>query len=203
MTKVKDIPIYYLNPDSYKERRIEMEKFLDSLNMKYERIPSNSSSKSKPVRTAEGFLKIAEKAIKNNVFPFLVLEDDARLIVPLPEEIHIPKEAVIIYWGASTYECGGGKPGMFISNYNNDYYRVCNSLGGHARLIPSIESTLHYIGILEESISKNTFSDIRFAIDSGTTLYLTPKDGPYFYQDDRRTKGVTYFLWKDKQKKLR
>ena len=143
----KNIFIYYLNPDFFSDRKNEMNIFLDSINLKYERVPSNSNSEIRHVRISEGFIKLTEKAIENNIYPFLILEDDARLVKELPESISIPTDIKLIYWGASLWECGGLKPNLSISDYNNDYYRLYHSLGCHAILIPNKESAEYFIKI--------------------------------------------------------
>lgn len=196
--KVKDLQVYYLNPDSFKERRKSLEEYLDSIGLKFERIPSNSTANLRQVRIDEGFIKLAERAIENNVYPFLVLEDDARLITPLPEDITIPEDCMFIYWGISTWECGGLKSKLYITNYNDEYYRMYHSLGCHAIIVPNKNSAEHFIAINQKAIEKKDFSDIYFAVDSGKEVYLTPKDGPYFYQHDGHTMPITKFLWKDK-----
>ena len=197
--KTKDIPVYYLNPDFFPERRIAMEKFLDELKLKWERVPSNSNASLRQIRINEGFIKLAERAIENNKYPFLVLEDDARLISSLPEELDIPVDAKFIYLGVSLWECGGIKPKLKITEYNNEYYRLYHSLGCHAIIVPNKSSAEHSINIQQIAINKKDYSDIYFAIDSGEQVYLTPREGPYFYQNDAHTAPITNFLWKDKQ----
>lgn len=197
MIKVKDIQVYYLNPDLFDHRKKMMDEFLTDTGFNYERVASNSSHPLRQTRICEGFIKLAKTAIKNNKYPFLVLEDDARLVVDLPETIIIPEEAKLIYWGISLWECGGAKPNLYISEHDNDYYRMHHSLGCHAILVPNKKGAEHFININKEAIEKGDYSDIYFAIDSGKELYLTPKDGPYFYQHDAHTQPITKFLWQD------
>jgi hypothetical protein len=194
---VKDIPVYYLNPDFFEHRKKMMDEFLTNLGFNFERVPSNSTHKLRQTRICEGFIKVAEKGIEKDVYPFLILEDDARLVKNLPETINVPQEAKLIYWGISLWECGGVKPPLAISEYNDEYYRLYHSLGCHAILIPNKEGAEHFIKINKESISKSDYSDIWFAVDSGSELYLTPKDGPYIYQNDAHTEPITKFLWND------
>lgn len=193
--KVKDIPVYYLNPDFFSDRRKRMDEYLSSIGMNYERIPSNSKASLRQIRINEGFIKLAERAIENNIFPCLELEDDARLISSLPEEIFIPEGIKFIYWGISLWECGGIKPKLSISNWDENYYRVKYSLGCHAILIPNENSARHFIELQELAIQKGDYSDIYCALDSEKEIYLTPKDGPYFYQQDAHTEPITKFSW--------
>ena len=199
---VKDIPVYYLNPDSFQQRRERMDKFLQQLGFSFERIPSNSKHELRQVRINEGFIKLSETAIERGVYPFLILEDDATLIKQLPEKINIPDGIKFIYWGASLWECGGIKPNLKISEYNQDYYRLHHSLGCHAILVTSKEAAEHFIKINKKAITKSNYSDIYFAVDSSTEIYLTPKDGPYIYQNDAHTEPITNFLWENKKNYL-
>jgi hypothetical protein len=201
MIKVKDIPVFYLNPDFFDQRRKMMDEFLTNLGLDFERVPSNSSHALRQTRICEGFVKVAKRGIEKGVYPFLILEDDARLIKDLPETITVPQEAKLIYWGVSLWECGGVKPPLKISDYNDEYYRLHHSLGCHAILIPNKEGADHFIKINKESIEKLDYSDVWFAVDSGKELYLTPKDGPYIYQNDAHTEPITKFLWKDIKEK--
>jgi hypothetical protein len=201
MIKVKNIPVYYLNPDFFEDRKRMMDEFLTNLGLTFERVPSNSNHPLRQTRISEGFIKVAERGIEKGVYPFLILEDDARLIKDLPESITIPKEAKLIYWGASLYECGGVKGLLRISDYNDEYYRLHNSLGCHAILIPNKESADYFIKINKEAIEKLDHCDIWFAVGSENELYLTPKDGLYIYQNDAHTEPITKFLWNDLKEK--
>ena len=198
MIKTKSIPVYYLNPDSFRNRRERMDKFISDLGFEYfERSPSNSTNQTKQIRVNEGFVKLAETAITRDKYPFLILEDDANLIIDIPENISIPPEALFIYWGASLWECGGVKPPLRIENYNDNYYRLYHSLACHAIIVPNKNSAEYFIKINNIASKKLDQSDIWFAVDSKDKIYLTPKNGPYIYQDDAHTKPITNFLWEN------
>ena len=49
---------------------------------------------------------------------------------------------------------------------------------------------------LQESLENSQFFDITVTMQSKELIYLTPKDGPYFYQDNYN-EHVTKFLWED------
>jgi hypothetical protein len=194
---VNSIKVYYLNPDSFVARKKSMDEYLEKLGFKFERAPSNSSYELRQNRICEGFIKLTERAIANGEYPFLILEDDARLIDSLPEKITIPDEATLIYWGASTWECGGIKPKLAINCHNSEYYRLHHSLGCHAILIPDRLGADHFIKINQMAINASEYSDILFAVESANSVYLTPTEGPYFYQNDAHTEPITRFKWKD------
>ena len=193
----KNIPIYYLNHSSFVDRKRMMDEFLTNLGFNFERIESNSQHSLRETRISEGFIKLAQRAIKNNIYPFLILEDDARLIKNLPTTISIPEEIKLIYWGCSLYECGGVKQKLAISEYDDNYYRLYNSLACHAIIVPHKIGAEYFIKINQKAIEQSQHSDILFAVDSKNEVYLTPKDGPYVYQNDAHTEPITKFLWED------
>jgi hypothetical protein len=195
--KFKDILVYYLNPDFFEYRRNQMDIYLKNLGFNYERVASTSEDEIRHVRISEGFVKLISNAIEKNVYPFLILEDDARLITSFPEQITIPEEASIIYFGCSLYECGGLKGSVKIEEYNDDYYRLYNSLGCHAILITNKTGAELFLEKQKEAINRKDHGDIYLAVASNKHLILTPKDGPYFYQNDAHTEPITKFLWKD------
>jgi hypothetical protein len=204
VVKTKDIPVYYLNPDFFEERKKQMDEFLDQLGFKYERSPSNSGHAIRQNRINEGFTNLVIRAMEKDEYPFLILEDDARLIKPLPQYVDIPPEAMLIYYGCSLYECGYPKQPLRIEEYNQQYYRLYNSLGCHAILVINQEAAEFFIKKQLEASDNNQYSDIHLAVSTNDHLFLTPKDGPYFYQNDAHTEPITKFLWEDvKQNYLR
>jgi hypothetical protein len=52
------------------------------------------------------------------------------------------------------------------------------------------------LSFLNQSLQTSEFCDIIITMHSKEYIYLTPKDGLYFYQDNYNT-PVTKFLWKD------
>jgi len=63
-------------------------------------------------------------------------------------------------------------------------------------LIPNLESAQLMLSFLNQSLQTSEFCDIIITMHSKEYIYLTPKDGLYFYQDNYNT-PVTKFLWKD------
>jgi hypothetical protein len=194
--KFQDIPFYYLNYEGYVERKIKIEALFNNLGFKYIRIPNNVDMPLRQDRIAIGHIKLIEHAIEQNIFPFIVTDDDINLISNLPESLDIPENADLIFLGGSLYECGGIKPNMFITDYNNSFYRVYYMLGITPILIPNLKSAQMLLKFLQDSLQNSDFCDIIITIHSKEYTYLTPKDGPYFYQDNYN-EPITKFLWKD------
>lgn len=197
MIDLRSIKTYYLNPDSFLARRNTIEAVLNNLNMNYERWPSVTHLSSKQNNYSFGSIGMVEKAISNNEYPFLLLDDDVDAIVDFPEKIYVPEECDILYLGASLYECAGRKPPLKLEDFDPNYYRIYYPLSSHALLIMKKSAAEKTIEILKKSLEDGEFSDINMAMESDNLVYLTPKDGPYFYQTDAHTSLVTKFLWKD------
>lgn len=192
----KDIHFYYLNYEGYPHRKIVMDDMLNNLGLSYTRIPNNAESPLRQNRIVIGHIKLLEHAISNNMFPFITMDDDVKPINTLPDSINVPQEASFIFLGGSTYNCGGIKPNMYITDYNGDFYRSYYMLSLTPTLIPNLESAQLMLSFLNESLQTSEFCDIIIAMHSKKYIYLTPKDGLYFYQDNYN-EPVTNFLWKD------
>jgi hypothetical protein len=197
MIDLKSIKTYYLNADTFTDRRARMDSFLTNLGFRFERVGSSSSHQSRAVKIAEGLCHLVRVAVQSAEYPFLILEDDAEIIKDLPAHIEIPEDAVLIYLGASLWNCGGIKPDLKLSDRPDSYYRLHHSLATHAILVPNEESAKHFIKILSNAIDTGEHTDILFAVESANSVYLTPKDGPYFYQNDPHTRPITEFQWLD------
>jgi len=194
--KLIDIPFYYLNYEGYTDRRNKIEALFNNLNLEYYRISNDIKLDLRQDRISFGQIKLICDAIEKNKFPFISIDDDMELIRPLPESINIPDECDFIFLGGSLYNCGGIKPNMEIKDFNNDFYRVYYMLSLTPCLIPNIKSAKLMMKFLIDSLSTNQFCDIAITMESKERVYLTPKNGPYFYQDNYN-KEVTKFLWEE------
>lgn len=194
---VSDIYGYYINPDHYSHRTEKIQTLSDSLGLKLsERFVYNDKHKTKQITMTKAHLALIDKAISLNHFPLLILEDDATMIKEkvFPKTFNIPDQAELVYFGGSTYNCGGVKPDMYIENYNEDFFRVYYMLSAHALLIPKINNVDVIIEAYNESIKAYDFNDVYLSLKSKNHVFVTPKDGPYFYQDDY-TSDVTKYSW--------
>lgn len=185
---------YYINPDSYNSRRESIEIVIHKLNCKQtKRINHCIGNNCKVDRCSISHIFALNQAISNDDFPLLILEDDAELIQPTFLLPNIPNDSVaIIYLGGSLYPLGGG---VHLESYNDDYYRVYNMLSTHAIYIPNIQSAEIIKNIYENALNNNAYIDLDLAKNSHDLVFLTPKNGPYFYQNDGLTKDVTFFEW--------
>lgn len=194
-TNLSDIPAYCLS--HYRDRRIGIADMCARLNMRVVFIDSDTNKYSRQQNVAHDTVDLIYYAISQSKYPFLILEDDATLIDSVPKKIAIPTEADLIYWGSNKFS---GPPvlssALYLSEYNDSYYRIVNSQSSHAILVPSKQSAIFFKNILLESLIYNQFSDVCLPNISKEKLFLTPKDGPYFYQNDGKNGWITNFKWK-------
>jgi hypothetical protein len=193
----KDIPYYYLNYEGYIDRRIKMENLIKILSINATRVSNNVNLPLRQNRISTGIIKMLKLIREYNIFPSIMMDDDMGLIVPLPETINIPENADFIFLGGSLYECGGIKPTMYITEYDDDFYRVFYMLSLHTIIIPNLKSVNLLLDFLNLALQHNEFCDIVITMKSNDLLFLTPKNGPYFYQDNYNEE-VTRFLWKER-----
>lgn len=199
MIKLRNLPVYYLNYDGYTDRKQNMEKLFSSLNITdVTRIGNNLEDSLRQNRISKGLIKLLNLAIENNTFPIITMDDDMEIIDIFPDTISIPQETDLIFLGGSLYNCGGIKPNMYFENYNEEHYRVYYMQSLHSMVIPHIQSAYFLIDVLKNAILNDQFSDIEITMHSENKIFLSPKNGPYFYQNNYN-EPVTNFLWKNFQ----
>lgn len=196
----KDIIVYSLNPEIYKSRAYYIEE-LRKLNIfkEVKRISFDYKMRDRVKTIIMAHLYAFISAIDKNDFPLLMLEDDARLFNKFPEIIDVPDECELLYVGGSTY-CCGQIPNLYIKEYNKDFYRVFNMLSAHAILIPNKKGCRTITDAYIDAIYRGKFNDVVLGSISSSHIFLTPKDGMYFYQEGNVEK-ITKFMWKDKKEK--
>ena len=180
-----ELHVYYINPDDFKDRLPHIE---DTVYMKLNpktatRIAFNEKLSQRQDTMSKSHVVAVTKAMEIGNYPFLILEDDATFIKDnYFIDFEIPDTNCVVYLGASSYNCGGEKPSVFVKEYNDSLYRVYWSLSTHAMFIPNKESAEFYKKSHEKAISLHKFQDIQLASYSRDFLFLSPKNGPYFYQ---------------------
>lgn len=193
MAKASDLYIYYINSElpQFKDKQNLMEKKLSDIGLPYERlgVPAQDDATVNIVSRAHRDATIL--GLENDRFPILILEDDAELVSDFPFGLNICEDANVIYFGLSCYNSGHGH--LKLENYNDEYYRVYNSLSTHGILIPTKKAAIYHIDLCDRSIEKSNWHDKELAYDSHKELFLTPKKGPIFFQTDPHTRPVTNF----------
>lgn len=192
----KNLQAYYIHAENFPDRTEALLVNLDKLGVKSStRIISNSEPVCKPNNITKAHLQMIEKVIDQNEYPCLILEDDIRFIKDLPLEFEVPDEADMIYLGGSLYN-DQFKPDLYITEYNDIFYRVYYMYTAHAIIITNKKTALKYREICEDVIKNCTPHDIPLALISKDFIALTPKDGLYLYQDGYN-QDITRFQWKN------
>ena len=192
-----DITVYFINPDKFKNRFNSITALIKTLNVKKSiRVKEDNPKLDGALNCTSNHIEALRLAIENNTFPCLVLEDDVHLMIDAKSEYLFPDGVDMIYLGGSNYNVGLKKD-LLIKNYCNYYYRVFNMLALHSVVYTNKESANRVLKIFELSLKKEVFCDVEIANNSEELVMVTPKDGPYFYQDSGTTENVTRFKWKD------
>lgn len=196
IVQTRDIKTYVLHCNKYPERWVKIEQLCKNIFNKYEKIESDTTEYTHQQNIAYDSLNLIKVAIQNNIYPFLILEDDATLIDIIPEFITIPKTVDLIYYGSNILS---GPPilknKLKIEDFNNEYYRIYNSQSAHAILIPNKQSAIFLQKIYKIALDSNNYHDIILSTISERKIFITPKDGLYFYQNDKKNHSITKFKW--------
>lgn len=195
--KFTDIPAYYLNRDIFEQRRKDMEDMFSKLNLKSTKISSNTVLSPRQNGMSVDLITLIETAIATNQYPFLIFEDDAQPFGTIPENIEYPDEAELIYYGSSLYNSGGKKPDLKLEPYDDNYYRIYYSLAGHAIMVCNKSGANTVLKAFKKSLEFNEYTDLGLALASDKHIFLTPKSGVCFYQNDSHNIPFTKFLWQD------
>lgn len=199
--QIKDISAVYINPDRFLDRKNKMEGWVKKIGFKsISRVAFNTTYPDRAItmnyahlNALRSLLDMSQRPPDTNAsIPAILFEDDAAPMQPLPEYFDVPEEADLVYLGGSNYDLLGIK----LEEYNEDFCRVYNMLSFHAVLFPNKSSVKKIIKLLEKAINEKKFNDITIASSSTENIFLVPKEGNYFFQDDY-TSEVTKFYWKD------
>ena len=132
---IRDIKVYYINLDKDINRNNSMIKMLDDNGFKnYERIPGFVGSNR--VGCSLSHIKALELAIKNNIYPYIILEDDVE-IYNNNFIVDIPDDSDALYLGISSYgsdvnEKTKVKELLYIKNLDSVKHLMVNMVCRHA-----------------------------------------------------------------------
>lgn len=186
LINTKDIPAYCLNFPSYIQRRNNIESMCNSLSMRVTFIESATQKYTHQQNLSFDAISLMHTAMCANQYPFIIFEDDATIIDSVPIVMNIPETSDLIYLGSNRVS---GPPvikqKMYITEFDDNYYRIYNSQSGHALLVPSLNSALFLRSVYLRSLAENEFSDVILPNLSDTKIFLIHKNGPFFYQKDK------------------
>lgn len=194
---IRNIKTYYLNSSSpeYAERFNHMENLMSDLKFtNYERYIFNFNG-DKELGTTLGHISLVKNAIKNDEYPFTILEDDVEPIYDfkLDLEEEIIEISDIIYLGASLHKNIYNHNNFSVTNFNNSYYKVAGLFTLHSIIITKRNSAEIFLEYGKRAISERIPLDACISKYPSNYTFLSPKDGPYFFQPDYLK--WTNFLW--------
>ena len=199
--KIKDLPFYYMSCEARKSRLVKLQKLIDDLDVKSEMFFNTSNLPLRQSRISCGAIKLLDLIIEKNIFPCITIDDDVQLITDIPETLPIPDTSCVIVLGGSLHNTGKTPPNVYLKEYYDTYYRLYQGLSYHSMIIPKKTEAEVLKIFVDDSFRKNCALDRVFAHESDKFVFLTPKDGPYFYQDNYN-EHVTRFLWKNVKDEL-
>lgn len=195
--KIRNIKTYYLNSSKpqYAHRHEYMEKVLSDLKFtNYERHIFDFNG-NKYLGTTLGHMSMVEQAMKNDEYPFMILEDDATPIYDFDIDIEeeILESSDMIYLGGSLWIGPYNDNTFAIKSFNEKYYRVTGLLTLHSVVLTKRRSAEIFLELGTKSRTHGFPLDAYIAKTSNNYELLSPKDGPYFFQPDYEK--FTKFLW--------
>lgn len=189
--QMSSLKTYYINLDSDIDKRKRMEDMLSEVNMnnvqrESGQIPKDEYFNCGPycIKNAIGCGQCHESIYeKNDIFPFLVLEDDATLIKEnFKEELNIPDECDCVYLGVSQVGLSTVKPGLYnIEEYDDNFFRIRGLYSAHAILYLNKTYMIKHLKAIKECLKTGWPFDVGFAKCQYDAIVLTPKK-IWFYQ---------------------
>jgi len=191
---LKDLPFYYLSCPSRMSRLKRLNELISEMEITATTFFNNSTDSLRQNRISVGFINLLKLILERNIFPCVTIDDDVQLIKKLPESFPISNDIDFIVLGGSLYSPGNRK--IKLTLHNDTYYRVYYMMSYHSMIIPRRETAMFLLELVEKSLKENKFLDKDLSLKSEEKVFVTPKDGPYFYQDNYNEKS-TRFLWEN------
>jgi len=199
----QSLPVYWINLADRTDRAVAMTEL-------FERIGNASSERIDAVRKDSYFLgcnlshqKALQHGMEKGRYPFLVLEDDVMETPFFKSTLDIPDDCHLFYFGISNWN---SFPENLVENrlpatshfepYGNAFFRIRNVLSAHALLYTDAAICTEMLAVLKEYQRKQWHFDVGYAEAQNCFTCLAPNNGPFFYQDDPKTRWCTsrYFL---------
>ena len=184
--------VYYINPDSYTHRVEAINNVVNALDPKQSYRVNVNKGNNSIEKCGYAHIETLDQIINNNTYPSLILEDDAEFIDKDLEYVAV--DADVVYLGGSTWPTFNS---LRLEEYNDHYYRVYNMLSLHSYVVTNKKAAERLRDMYIKSTSTSEHIDLSVARASGDLVCVTPKDSPYFYQNDAHNIGVTKFKWFD------
>ena len=193
---IREIKTYYINLDRDVDRKNSMELMLKKNGFKnYERVEGILGENRTGCSLSH--VKALKTAIKNDQYPYLILEDDASIFIK-NFLIEVPDDADAMYLGLSVVGSNLSEPGMAqtmlkIKELDENKHVVVNMLARHAILHINKDYDLKAIEYNEKFIydPKSFFAgDVAISqLNKDKRVYAL--NTPIFYQSDIKTRSLT------------
>lgn len=181
---LKTIKTYWINMSSQTEKHNRMLSMFDSLGFSntehFEGIKLDPNSH---IKDGSGMAThtLLTKIIKEDSFPCLVLEDDAKQTKCYTDIFDVPEECDALYLGVS--RAGSKGQSCQATVYNDSYFRVWNMLATHAVIYFNKNYAQKIVNNGKYLLDNNIPYDIGIADLHDEFTVLTP-EYPIFYQYD-------------------
>lgn len=145
---ILDIPVFYINLDSDREKRDSIETLLKNRGFTDVRRVRGTPNRRKKVGVAYAHKRALMSGLETGG-PFIIFEDDI-VENKFKKELEIPDNADAYYLGVSKWGLGSGVGQQTISleRYNTNSFRLYNMLSAHAILYLNMD----YVKFLLKSV---------------------------------------------------
>jgi GR25 family glycosyltransferase involved in LPS biosynthesis len=184
---IREIPVYYINLKSNKDRKKTIEDMFNDYGFKniirFEGIVSGHPT----IGCAMSHKAILDQIINEGVqAPFIILEDDASILNEFNPEIFVPDDSDAMYLGLSPFAriWNYTVSDMVAKKVNDDTYRIYNQLAAHAILYTNIDYVKFLSKAIPTAIEVSGHQDIvRASTMKFFNIYARNK--PIFFQNDQ------------------
>lgn len=194
----RNLPIFWLNLAARTDRA-------ESMNALFRRMGNTGHERIEAIVQDPYFIgcnqshqKALRLGLERGRFPFLVLEDDVSETPFFRSSLQIPDGCPWIYFGISNWN---NFPENLAENrlsglssfepFDSAFLRIRNVLSAHAILYTDAGICRTLLGVLEEYDRKQWHFDVGFAETQNRLTCLAPLTGPFFVQDDPKTRWCT------------
>ena len=196
--QLNEIPVYWINLDGQKDRQQSMSSLFRRMRAAgHERIPA---VKQEPYYLGcnASHQSALRRGMEKGRYPFLVLEDDVQETPFYENAIDIPETCRLLYLGISTWNFFPENLSETkladisrIEPFDAYFYRIRNVLSGHAILYFDQDICNRMLKVLDATYRGNVHLDTGFAKTQNDVLCLAPRKGPFFFQNDTKTRWCT------------
>lgn len=192
MVDIREVKTYYINLDRDVERNKSMIDVFNNYSFKnYERVSGVIANDR--VGCSLSHIKALEIAVKNNIYPYIILEDDVN-IYNNKFIIDIPDDSDALYLGISSFGSNiniekKAEKLVYIKNIDSIKHKVVNMVGRHAIVHTNKKydiEAIKYNKLFIKNKNKYFAGDVAISeLNNKKNVYCL--NTPVFYQNDKKT----------------